>query len=280
VGRHKPAALDKKLGGEHYRLGNVMNTNCIINPFGDFEEAERYHLYRPAYHHLPCALLLEFNGGKFKRTLDVACGTGQATNALALISEDVTGVDSSVDMLNQARKHSRLRFVEGAAENLPFPDAHFDLVNVSMGFHWIEQEKFLKNAFRVLNTDGFLNVDCYGFTGEMLERTDFADADKTFYRANLPRPVQKSGIYPDEAVARKFGFKLVAVFPYEHTVRMTLEQFVGLITTQSNFLVLDHKHQAEMPGKLMEFYRTYFGDSQRSLRFSGTSQLYQKEMIA
>jgi SAM-dependent methyltransferase len=65
--------------------------------------------------------------------LDVACGTGNSAIPAARRGARVTGVDIAPNLLEQARARARaagvdVRFEEGDAEELPFPDASFDLV--------------------------------------------------------------------------------------------------------------------------------------------------------
>ena len=70
------------------------------------------------------------------RVLDVACGTGNLAIPAAKAGAIVTGVDIAPNLLEQARARAQregvqVRFDEGDAEHLPYPDAAFDLV-VSM----------------------------------------------------------------------------------------------------------------------------------------------------
>ena len=68
-----------------------------------------------------------------QRVLDVACGQGNAAMAAARRFADATGVDYATNLLAQGREraaaeHLPVTFTEGDAENLPLPDASFDLV--------------------------------------------------------------------------------------------------------------------------------------------------------
>jgi SAM-dependent methyltransferase len=64
------------------------------------------------------------------RLLDVGCGTGWFTRRFAQQGLHVTGLDSNPEWLAYARARSdpAIRWVEGDAQALPFPDAHFDHV--------------------------------------------------------------------------------------------------------------------------------------------------------
>jgi demethylmenaquinone methyltransferase/2-methoxy-6-polyprenyl-1,4-benzoquinol methylase len=82
--------------------------------------------------------------GRPRRILDLACGTGDLTIGIArLAGQDVeiTGLDYSPPMLARARRKAmaaglgdRVKFIEGDATRLPFPDGHFDCVGISFAF--------------------------------------------------------------------------------------------------------------------------------------------------
>ncbi|AWS48710.1 class I SAM-dependent methyltransferase [Streptosporangium sp. 'caverna'] len=73
-----------------------------------------------------------------QRTLDVACGQGNAAIAAARRFAEATGVDYAVNLLAQGREraaaeHLAVTFTEGDAERLPFPDGSFDLALSTVG---------------------------------------------------------------------------------------------------------------------------------------------------
>lgn len=95
--------------------------------------------------------------------LDVGCGTGQLLRRAAarFPAAELVGVDPAAEMVRQAEASQppgiRVRFVQAAAEHLPFPDASFDLVVSSMSFHhWADQQAGLREIRRVLAADGLL----------------------------------------------------------------------------------------------------------------------------
>jgi ubiquinone/menaquinone biosynthesis C-methylase UbiE len=70
--------------------------------------------------------------------LDVACGQGNAAMAAARRFAQATGVDYATNLLAQGRvraqaEHLPVTFIEGDAEELPVPDASFDLVLSTVG---------------------------------------------------------------------------------------------------------------------------------------------------
>ena len=80
--------------------------------------------------------LLEPQRGE--RILDLGCGTGQLTSEIARCGVQVTGLDSSADMLADARKNfPELGFVLGDAANFNFPEP-FDAVFSNAALHWVK----------------------------------------------------------------------------------------------------------------------------------------------
>jgi ubiquinone/menaquinone biosynthesis C-methylase UbiE len=73
-----------------------------------------------------------------QKVLDVACGQGNVVLAAARRFAEATGVDYAVNLLAQGREraaaeHLAVTFLEGDAEELPVPDASFDLVASTVG---------------------------------------------------------------------------------------------------------------------------------------------------
>jgi demethylmenaquinone methyltransferase/2-methoxy-6-polyprenyl-1,4-benzoquinol methylase len=73
------------------------------------------------------------------QALDLCCGTGDISFALAQEGARVTGLDFSPEMLAVAGERSPKstpqspKFMQGDAQQLPFPDASFDIVTVGYG---------------------------------------------------------------------------------------------------------------------------------------------------
>ena len=73
-----------------------------------------------------------------ERILDLGCGTGQLTAEIARSGATVTGLDSSLDMLVQARKnYPAIEFVQGDAASFCFPQP-FDAVFSNAVLHWVK----------------------------------------------------------------------------------------------------------------------------------------------
>jgi len=72
--------------------------------------------------------------GQSKKVLDIGCGDGALSIILALLGNEVTGIDVSPTVLGFAEENKRrvnitdVRFKCMSATNLGFPDEHFDVV--------------------------------------------------------------------------------------------------------------------------------------------------------
>jgi ubiquinone/menaquinone biosynthesis C-methylase UbiE len=97
--------------------------------------------------------------------LDVACGPGIITAALAPRAREVVAFDLTPEMLAKARQRcaaaglTNVSFREGSATDLPFPDASFDAVVTRLSIHHFQApHRPLAEMARVLKPGGALVV--------------------------------------------------------------------------------------------------------------------------
>lgn len=130
-----------------------------------------------------------------RRVLDVACGEGYGSAALARLAAHVTGVDVSDAAVAHARAayadRANLEFVAASCTELPLPDASFDTV---VSFETIEhitgQEAFLDQVARVLKPGGVFVLSCPNKV-EYSDKRDYQNEYhvKELYRDELARMV-------------------------------------------------------------------------------------------
>jgi SAM-dependent methyltransferase len=87
--------------------------------------AEWYEQFRPQLPEHELDALRRLLGPGTGRCLDLGCGTGVPTAAVAELGWSVVGIDVSADLLGVARARG-LEVLEAAADALPFDDASFD----------------------------------------------------------------------------------------------------------------------------------------------------------
>jgi SAM-dependent methyltransferase len=99
------------------------------------------------------------------RVLDVATGAGHTALAFAPHVAKVTATDITEEMLAETRKLAKasgltnVKTLTAKAEDLPFPDASFDLVVCRLAAHHFRKiGVFLSEAFRVLMPGGMIGI--------------------------------------------------------------------------------------------------------------------------
>ena len=118
-----------------------------------------------------------------QHVLDLGCGTG----TLAILVKqahpkaEVTGLDADPQMLGVARAKAAdlavvVKFDQGMADELPYPDASFEHVLSSLMIHHLrtpDKEKTARELRRVLKSEGQLHVVDFGkpqtFYGKLLK---------------------------------------------------------------------------------------------------------------
>ncbi len=100
--------------------------------------------------------------GAIKRVLDLGCGTGRFTSALAeTFGCPAVGVEPSRSMLDiaLARGDANVQWKQGDAGNIPLEDDSVDLVFMSQVFHHLpEPERALDEINRILTPRGYLAI--------------------------------------------------------------------------------------------------------------------------
>jgi trans-aconitate methyltransferase len=109
--------------------------------------------------------------------LDLGCGTGHLTRQIASRGAQVLGIDSSADMILEARKnYPQLRFEVADARDFQ-PSEPFDAVFSNAALHWMkEPQRVAESVRRVLKTEGRFVAE-FGGKGNLHKLID------GFYRA-------------------------------------------------------------------------------------------------
>ena len=141
------------------------------------------------------------------RLLDVACGAGQLTLPAARKGIAVTGLDLAANLVQQARTRAAdegltMHMDEGDAENLPYPDASFDVVMSLIGAMFAPRPELVASEMiRVCRSGGRIimgNWTPAGHIGQMF---------KVIGKHVPPPPYMPSPLlWGDEATCRqRFG---------------------------------------------------------------------------
>jgi ubiquinone/menaquinone biosynthesis C-methylase UbiE len=187
--------------------------------------------------------------------LDVATGNGNTALAAARRFGVVTGIDYVPELLENGRQRAaaerlNINFAEGDTENIPFPDASFDVVLSTLGVMFApNQEKAASELLRVCRSGGRIGLANWTPTG-------FIGALFRIIGKYAPPP---AGLKPgslwgtEERLRELFGNEISAlqttrrnfVFRY-HSAAHWLEQFITYYgPTNVTFKNLDAEKQKQ-----------------------------------
>lgn len=209
--------------------------------------AEAYDRVRPGYPAEVVDRLLACAGGG-ARILEVGCGTGQATRALAAGAREVVALEPDERMAALARRRCaglpRVRVEVAAFEEWALPPEPFDLLVSAQAWHWVDAGVRTAKAAEALRAGGWLAV--------MWNQPRLADEVvwqvlDAAYRRHAP---QLAGRRPGTRVATVVGevageTETCADFGpvSEHAVawhdELRPDEFVAWLATQSHHLRLE-----------------------------------------
>jgi ubiquinone/menaquinone biosynthesis C-methylase UbiE len=123
--------------------------------------ASRYSAFRPIY---PAALFDYLAGlcAEHHAVWDCACGTGQASLALAERFDSVVATDASPQQLAAAPLHPKVLYRVARAEDSGLVAGSVDLITVAQALHWFDLDAFYREVNRVLKQSGVIAVWTYG----------------------------------------------------------------------------------------------------------------------
>ena len=179
------------------------------------------------------------------RLLDVACGNGNVAIVAARVGAAATGVDIAPNLLEEGRERAKaegltIQFDEGDAEQLPYPDAAFDVVVSMFGAMFAPRPGLVAaELVRVCRSGGRIamaNWTPAGFAGQILKTV----GEHAPPPPGVPPPVQWGD---------------------EDTVRERLRD--GVADLQMAKRICPIKYPLP-PSEVVEFFRTYFGPVNRA----------------
>jgi len=248
-----------------------MSSPAPENPFAAADVGVVYAHGRPYHHPRSLARIHAALGvDTVSRALDVACGTGMSSVALAEHAGTVVGLDISAEMLRAARTAPNVAYMLGSAERMPFPAATFDAVTCCSGVHWFDQHRFFAELQRVLRPDGWVGLYDHYFM-KMSGVREFRDwTRELFERYPLPpRNVQVG----DPRAETPAGFSHVANDFFEDPIPMTRKEFVDYQLTVSHCVAAVERGtpRAEIRAWLLASTEPLFaGVDTRTIEFLGS----------
>lgn len=207
------------------------------NPFSTNEMAAGYATSRPPVHPrvIELAVLALGRRARFARALDVGCGAGLSTLALAEAAALRTGMDPAAAMLPWARGvDPGASFVAGVAEMLPFAAASFDLLTAAGSLNYTDLGRFFPEARRVLKPGGVLLV--YDFTpGRRFRGETGLEAWFGEFQRRYPAPANEArALDPGVLAGLESGFVMGPRARFEIALDLDPEFYLEYMLTETN----------------------------------------------
>ncbi len=150
--------------------------------------------------------------------LDIGCGTGNYTTALANKGFSFVGIDPSHKMLEEAKKkNSDIEWHLGSAENIDFSGNSFDGAIACLTIHhWVNLKKGFKEIKRVLKPDG--NFIIFTSTPQQMKSYWL----NHYFPEMMKRSIaQMPTLNYTETALNTAGFQIIKTVPY--TIHKELE---------------------------------------------------------
>ena len=243
------------------------------------EEAERYDRCRPRY---PDAVIDAMLGpAPFDLdVLDVGCGTGIASTAMARRGARVLGVELAPRMAAIARGHG-IDVEIGAFEDWDAAGRTFDRVASAQAWHWLDMPAATAKAALLLRPNGRL---CLLWNGGS-HPDDLADALEEVYAAVVPSGTHRlfRGYGANRATDVRSGLdtvlEAIAAVPefdapteqwVPWTRRFRTDEWLDLLTSYSEYLALESR----LRQRLFDAIRTTLEDYGGSFVMNFETVLY------
>jgi ubiquinone/menaquinone biosynthesis C-methylase UbiE len=204
------------------------------------------------------------NLGQDTRVLDVAVGNGHASMAAARRWCEVTATDFAPDLANRSRQRGEaenlgVRFVEGDAEALPFPDQNFDAVVSTFGAMFTpDQERAASEMIRVCRRGGLVGLANWtprGFIGRLFATIgQYAPTagNAPFLWGTSERLAELFGVYGSVWVTRKqVAFRFPSAADWVDKFRAS---YIPVLKT---FARLDADQQRALRTELLELVQHF-----------------------
>jgi SAM-dependent methyltransferase len=114
----------------------------------DLITAKHYAAFRPPLHKIILRKCLN-KDNHFQKGLDIGCGTGQSSIALAGYCSRVTGIEPSRDMLQMAIVHPKIEYQEYDKRKISFPENTFDIVTFAGSLFYAKSQELYDDVVRV-----------------------------------------------------------------------------------------------------------------------------------
>jgi SAM-dependent methyltransferase len=207
--------------------------------------ADRYERFRPGYPDAVVAEVLAYAGRPLRDALEIGAGTGKATRRFAAHGIAVTATEPDAEMVAVLRQQvpPTTTIVTAPFEDIAV-DRTYDLVFAAAALHWTAPERRWERVAALLAPQGVFA--CLGGAPRLAD----AALDAAVHAARTPwlpdddipppdgTPPDGAVQWPGTELTRSPLFTDVRQSRVEHRLRLSDEDYVGLLSTVSAYLEL------------------------------------------
>ena len=204
--------------------------------------ADAYDRYRPRY---PSALVAALVARAGLRVLDVGAGTGIASAQLAEAGAHVLAVEPDPQMASVAAAKG-IRVEQATFEEWQPAGRTFDLVVFAQSFHWVRPLPSLEKVKTILRPGGRLALLANRIIPVAPTQQELDEINANYLDTTATSIVNKEQV---AAVLEESGFTVERRNVVEQ-VHYSTEDYLELVFTYSNRLVLDPSARAELRSRL------------------------------
>jgi len=194
-----------------------------------------------------------------QKLIDVGTGTGALAREFARTGCEVTGLDPSQELMDQARRLDveaklSVSYVRGVAEDTGLPDSSFDAAAAGVCWHWFDGNRAAREILRILApggrlaivhfdwlaTPGSVAADSVDLIESLLPRTPGKSLARAAFFSVVRRlkpewvEAEGSGVHPDRfAVLARAGFEELKSFSFDVPVEYSHQAWRGRLRSHA-----------------------------------------------
>jgi SAM-dependent methyltransferase len=223
--------------------------------------ASGYAASRPPVHRSVVERAQQRLGGRrFHTAVDVGCGAGISTAALAGVAKRRLGIEPVVEMLRWAPGVAEgALFAVGTAEAIPVRDGSMELISAAGALNYAVLSDFFSEAQRVLAPDGVVLV--YDFSpGRAFPESPALEEWFSEFERRYPWPVSEAQALDPAFLAEcDVRFEVTEHERFEIGLPLTFEFYIDYMMTETNVAAAIRRGTAEAE------IRAWCGDSLRAV---------------
>ncbi|HKY96742.1 MAG TPA: class I SAM-dependent methyltransferase [Gemmatimonadaceae bacterium] len=227
--------------------------------------AALYAQYRPAY---PKALFdwIASLVTRHELVWDCATGNGQAAVSLTSHFARVIATDASEKQISMAEPHPSIEYRVATAYDSGLDDRSVDAVTVAQAIHWLEHDRFYREAKRVMRDGAAIVI--WGYGDPVIDDTELNNIVHTFNRGTIEkywRP--ERDLILAELKTIPFPFREVGAPSFTLEQSWTLAEFAGYLRTWSATAAFVEANGVDPVDSVEGVLRSLWGQARHSVRW-------------